>query len=96
MGPRTDRSRDEQQLNVHSATHFKKCKFNNDRCSKSPDSLGFEERARVFDAFGEVSVSRLRQALRTERARGSSGHPSYDLERHLELAHRLKSATKRA
>lgn len=36
-------------------------------------------------------IAKLRQAMRAERRRGSAGHWSYDLERHLSLARALKA-----
>jgi len=37
-------------------------------------------------------IARLRSALRRERARGRAGHWTYDLARHLSLAHQLREA----
>lgn len=39
-----------------------------------------------------LRLTRLRAALRRERARGRAGHWTYDLARHLSLAHQLKEA----
>jgi len=36
-------------------------------------------------------IAKLRQAIRAERRRGSAGHWSYDLERHLFLSRALKA-----
>jgi len=36
-------------------------------------------------------IAKLRQAMRAERRRGTAGHWSYDLERHLSLARALKA-----
>ena len=36
-------------------------------------------------------IAKLRQALRAERRRGSAGHWSYDLERHLSLTRAIKA-----
>ena len=40
----------------------------------------------------ERTLARLRKALRRERARGRSGHFTYDLARHLALAQEVRTA----
>jgi hypothetical protein len=64
-----------------------------DRLAELPRLIGlWPSEMQDFSAAGTSKiVALLRKALRSERARGRSGHWTYDLNKHLALAESLKA-----
>lgn len=64
-----------------------------DRLAQLPALIGlWPSELQDFSAAGTAKIlALLRKALRSERARGRSGHWTYDLNKHLALAESLKA-----